>query len=91
MHYVYLIQNSDSGEKYIGCTKDLKKRMNEHNSQLNISTVRNNGIWELIYYEAYLIIDDAFEREKRLKQHGRAKQELYKRCNHSLSSTTLIL
>ena len=61
MYYVYLIQNSDSDEKYIGCTSDLKKRLNEHNNKLNISTVRKSGIWELIYYEAYLIIDDAFE------------------------------
>ncbi len=86
MFYVYLLINNSTNEKYIGCTNDLKRRMNEHNSNKNHSTSRETGNWLLIYYEAYQSKEDAFNREKRLKHHGRAKQELLKRCLYSLTS-----
>ena len=84
MYFVYLLIHSKTNEKYIGCTNDLERRLNEHNCGKNESIIRKKGIWEIIYYEAYLNKEDAFEREKRLKQHGRAKQELYKRCKRSI-------
>lgn len=75
MYYVYLIQNSFSKEKYIGYTNNLIRRIREHNNRQNKSTNSEMGIWELKYYEAYVSMEDAFLREKRLKQHGRSKQE----------------
>ena len=73
-------------ENYIGCTNDLKRRIYEHNKKTCQSTSREVGDWLLIYYEAYQSKEDAYKRERRLKQHGRSKQELLKRCLHSLSS-----
>ena len=65
MFYTYLLQGKD-GELYTGFTKDLRKRLKEHNQGLNSSTKRYRP-WKLIYYEASLSEIDARRREGYLK------------------------
>ena len=84
MRTVYLIQNTVTGEQYVGKTDNLKRRIMEHNSGNNHSTRRTNGYWILIYAEAYRDKKDADEREAKLKQRGSAKQKLIKRLKTSL-------
>ena len=84
MLYVYVLKN-ESGELYYGCTKNLKKRFFEHNSNRSFST--KNKQWKLIYYEAYLSEEDAWEREKQLKQYGQALAQLKRRIKKSLSKS----
>ena len=86
MFIVYLIQNSETKEIYVGITADLKARLARHNSGGQKSTMRKNGFWNLIYAEAYRDKSDATRREQRLKDHGRAIQELKKRIEKSLLS-----
>ena len=83
MFYVYVLQNTESKEKYIGSTNDIERRIEEHNNGFVESTHRKSGEWKLIYCEQYLSEEDARLREKRLKSHGRAKQELFKRIINS--------
>lgn len=64
-YYVYLLIN-EAGNWYTGCTSDLKKRVEEHNSGKSKYT-NHRGPYELIYYEACLNDKDAFRREKYLK------------------------
>lgn len=67
MFYVYSLQSENYPDQfYFGFTRDLKKRVVEHNKGLNISTKRYKP-WELIYYEACLSEIDAKRREKYLK------------------------
>ena len=66
MFYVYSIESLVNGEFYFGYTKDLKKRIKEHNQKLNFSTKRY-APWKLIYYEACLNEEDARRRERYLK------------------------
>ena len=88
MWIVYIIQNDSTGEIYIGCTNDLKNRIEKHNSVKNKSfTRRKNGQWILIYAEAYRDRRDAFQRESKLKDNGNAKRELKKRIVHSFLHT----
>ena len=82
MYYVYLIISED-GDKYIGFTSDIKKRIESHNSPVNKGYTRGKK-WKVVYYEAYLSKKDALVREKRLKQDGRAKYALLKRIDNSL-------
>lgn len=79
MYYVYVIQHNVTKDRYIGCTGDLQKRIIEHNAGSNISTRKRSGVWRLIYAEIYRTQYDARRRERRLKNHGSGKQELYKR------------
>ena len=80
---VYVIQHSETKQMYIGKTNDLRRRLAEHNANRQTATVRKNGKWILVYAEAYRDKTDADTRELRLKNHGRAKQELYKRIKKS--------
>jgi len=84
MYYVYLLKSKASGRHYLGCTKDLRKRLAEHNTRKNFST--KNGIpWEVRYYEAFYSKKDAFGREKQLKKNKSGYRELRKRLTESLS------
>lgn len=75
-YYVYVLQNKD-GMFYTGCTKDLKKRYQEHLDKKSTYT-RTRGPYKLIYYEACLHKDDAYRRERYLKT-GMGKRYLRNR------------
>jgi len=64
--YVYIIQSIHLNFIYIGYTDNLKRRFEEHNSGLVISTKHYLPL-ELIHYEAYKNQKDAKRREKYLK------------------------
>ena len=83
MFYVYLIIAED-GEKYIGYSSDLRRRIKEHNSGQNRST--KNKVWSLAYYEAFANEHDARTREHKLKHDGRSRRFLYERTALSMSN-----
>jgi putative endonuclease len=66
MHYVYVLHSTLDDGLYIGCTKDLKKRVKQHQSGSVMST-KNRRPLELAYYEACLDQKDAYKRERYLK------------------------
>jgi len=66
MFYVYILISKKDNGFYIGCTKDLKIRIREHNAG-HVKSTKNRLPMELIYYEACLNQGDAFYREKYLK------------------------
>lgn len=84
MHAVYVIQNDVSKELYIGHTSDLKARLVSHNASGKKATTRSDGNWHYVYIELFRSIDDAVERERKLKAHGSAKQKLKLRLRKSL-------
>jgi putative endonuclease len=53
MFYIYCLESERCDEHYFGYTKDLKRRLKEHNQGLNFSTKKYIP-WKLIYYEACL-------------------------------------
>lgn len=67
MFYVYVLESLKNGNLYTGYTKDLKKRLEEHNRGLNLST-KPYMPWKVIYYEACLNEKDAKRREGYLKK-----------------------
>lgn len=85
MWTVYLIQHSVTFEIYIGVTSDFKRRIADHNDGNTASTHRKCGKWTPIYLEIFRSKEDAYTRERRLKHHGRAKQELLRRIENSLN------
>jgi putative endonuclease len=74
MYYVYILRSVKSSKLYKGFTNDLKRRIKEHNSGCSEFT-RNNGPWELIYYEAFLSKIDAQREEKYLKS-GKERERI---------------
>ena len=65
-HVVYVLQSEIDGGLYIGYTKNVKRRLVEHNRGLNFST-KSKKPWQLIFFEAYLDEKDAKRREGYLK------------------------
>ena len=80
MHYVYVLRSGRDGKLYRGCTKDLRKRLRDHNVGRVPSTAEQRPL-ELIYYEACLCGEDAFRREKYLKT-AYGKRYLKSRLQH---------
>ena len=84
MSWVYVVQNDNDGEIYIGFTTDLKQRIFQHNRRGRKFTTRKSGEWKLVYAELYRSENDARNRESKLKQHGGGKRQLLKRIKNSL-------
>lgn len=82
MFYVYILQ-SHNKDLYIGYTTDLKRRIEEHNSNRSTFTSKK-GPWDLVYYEAYRNQEDAQARERSLKNYGSALGHLKKRLDRTL-------
>jgi len=71
MHYTYVLQSENDMKFYVGYSRDLKLRFEQHNKGLVESTGHRRPL-RLIYYEACLGQEDATKREKYLKSyHGR--------------------
>ena len=65
-YYTYILQSLKNGGYYIGYTSDLKKRLQEHNTGESKAT-KPYIPYKLIFYEAFLNIIDAKNREEYLK------------------------
>jgi len=71
---MYILKCSD-GSYYTGSTKDLNKRLQEHQNGQGARHTAKHGPVELVYYEEYQRIDFAFNREKQLKGWNRKKKQ----------------
>ena len=85
MFYTYVIQSKKDGKWYTGSTNNLRKRFREHNDN-KVSSKKDRGPIELIYYEACMNEQDAQIREKYLKS-GMGKRYLKNRLKHFLFLT----
>ena len=66
MYYVYIFRSLESGEKYIGCTSNLRERLKQHNKgQSNYTS--NRGPYKIIWYCAFSGKNKALDFEKYLK------------------------
>ncbi|MFH1254964.1 MAG: GIY-YIG nuclease family protein [bacterium] len=66
MYYVYILKSAKDGNFYTGCSKDLKRRIDEHNHG-KVESTKNRKPLALICYEAYIDKETAEKREKFLK------------------------
>ncbi|MGV6829622.1 MAG: GIY-YIG nuclease family protein [Flavobacteriales bacterium] len=66
MYYVYVLYSNKFKRSYTGLTKNLERRIREHNTKQNRSTKAYTP-WELIIEEEYKTRIEARKREKYLK------------------------
>ena len=66
MFYTYVLRSKKDGKLYVGSTKNLKERFEQHCAGKVISTSYRRPL-ALIYYEACVKEEDARRREKTLK------------------------
>ncbi|MFH1093943.1 MAG: GIY-YIG nuclease family protein [Candidatus Omnitrophota bacterium] len=66
MNYVYVIYSASEDRFYIGYTKDIKRRIAEHEAGRNHTTSRY-AQRKVIFYEAFFTESDARRREEYFK------------------------
>jgi putative endonuclease len=64
--YVYVLRSLNDQRFYVGFTRNLRKRIQDHEKGLVPSTKQRNP-FELVYWEGCLDQTDATRREKYLK------------------------
>jgi putative endonuclease len=74
MYYVYILKSKKNNKLYKGFTNDLKRRIKEHNLGKSTFT-KNNGPWQLIYYEAFISKNDA-QREELFLKSGKGRKRI---------------
>ena len=84
MWYTYVLLSLKDKQFYIGCTKDLQKRIFHHHKSKGFS-MKNRKPFKLIYYEACLSKYDMRAREKYLKS-GMGHKYLKNRLKNSLKN-----
>ncbi len=80
MHYVYLLESlSVCGQRYIGVTADLRRRLDEHNSARSGHTAKFKP-WRIVTYLAFSDREKAEVFERYLKSgsgHAFANKRLW--------------
>ncbi|MCM2357382.1 MAG: GIY-YIG nuclease family protein [Geobacteraceae bacterium] len=74
MPYMYILECVD-GSYYTGSTKDLERRLWEHQNGLGANHTAKRLPVKLVYCEECDRIDDAFYREKQVQGWSRKKKE----------------
>lgn len=66
MYFVYILQSDRDKKRYIGCTENLERRLEEHNSG-SVKSTKNRRPLKLIYFEEYENKSVANKREREIK------------------------
>jgi len=64
--YVYVLRSIKYERNYVGFTKDINKRLKQHNSGYTKST-KPYKPWKILFFETYNAKIEAINREKFLK------------------------
>ena len=74
-YYIYIMSSLNNTTLYIGVTNDLERRVKEHKSGEIPGFTQKYNCCKLVYFEEYSDIDQAIEREKKLKKWRREKKD----------------
>jgi putative endonuclease len=85
MYYVYLLKNK-YGNLYLGCTSNLKNRLELHNGG-KVQSTKSGCPWQCIYCEVFISKKDAFDRESKLKYHAQGLRRLKERLKDTLKKS----
>jgi putative endonuclease len=74
-NWVYMMQSENGRALYTGVTNDLDRRVREHKEGSGSVFTAKYKCHKLVYYEDFGLIDQAIEREKKIKKLSRANKE----------------
>jgi putative endonuclease len=74
-YHVYVLKSKIVDRYYVGSTKDLKRRLTEHNNRRKHWTSKFQP-WEIIYSEEYNTLSEARRKEKWLKSKNSIAEKL---------------
>lgn len=73
-NYMYILKCAD-GSYYTGSTKNLEKRLAQHQNREGANYTKKKLPVKIVYLEEFDRIDDAFQREKQVQGWSRKKKE----------------
>jgi putative endonuclease len=71
-YYVYILASQRNGTLYTGITRDLHRRVWEHQNDVFEGFTKKYGVHRLVWFEFYENVAAAIAREKRIKKWNRA-------------------
>jgi putative endonuclease len=71
-YFVYILASRRDGVLYVGVTSDLIGRVLQHKFDRNEGFTKKYRVHALVWFEEFGDINDAIEREKRIKKWNRA-------------------
>lgn len=71
-HFVYIMASRPYGAIYIGSTRDLRRRVNQHRTGIPGSHTHRYNIRTLVWFEAHPDFASAFSRERQMKEWQRS-------------------
>lgn len=74
-YFVYILTNKNKAVLYTGFTDDLERRVYEHKHKILKGFTSKYNVDQLVYYEEFLDMNSAIEREKQLKKYRRSWKE----------------
>lgn len=82
-YYTYVLRSLKDSKLYVGFTKNINHRLEEHNKG-RVESTKNRIPFELVYWEGCLNQTDATNREKYLKT-AWGKRYIKNRTKHYLT------
>jgi len=71
LFWVYILASGLGGTLYIGVTNDLVRRVYEHREGLAEGFTKKYAVHRLVHFEQFDDVENAIQREKRLKSWNR--------------------
>jgi len=86
-YFVYILLSSVDGKLYVGCTVNLERRLDRHNSGA-VNATKYRRPLELIHKEKFTNKTEAFNRERFLKSlwSSRFKKKIIEKYKQSRAS-----
>ena len=78
MFYIYVIKSKNYKWYYVGSTKDVQKRLSEHNAG-HVRSTKFRLPYELIYTEEFGTVENARQREREIKLNRSTKEDIIKK------------
>lgn len=69
--YVYILASKRNGTLYVGVTRDLSRRLFEHQHELTRGFTSRYGVKTLVWFEEHDLLTAAIQREKNIKKYPR--------------------
>ena len=74
IYYVYMMQSASRRALYIGMTNNLRKRVWQHKTHAFKGFTDDYNGTRLVYWESFVDVANAIDREKQLKRWRREKK-----------------
>lgn len=74
MFFVYILRGGKD-HLYVGCTHDIRRRLERHRIGDGAEFTKRNKTFELVYTESFMTLKEARRRENQIKGWRREKKE----------------